>query len=236
MSLKVHVNSVELDPIPEDTYYGICYSVVDIGLQYNQAFKKTSAKIILTWEIVDDDLRRDFGRGKLERRSISKQYTASLNNKSNLYGDIRPWLGREPEGDTLDLSQLAGQPCMLTIVNNEGSDGKVYSNVTGVGKVMKGVDLGKPENPIIIYDIDESDEELFAALPEWIQKKIRESKNPNSRSANSIAVTVDTETGEIAEGTPIAKRQPEPVNIYVDEDEATKIDDMPEEDDEDYPF
>jgi hypothetical protein len=242
MSLKVSTKQAEFEPIPENTYGAICYSVVDIGQQYNEKFKKTSAKIILIWEIVDDDLREDFGRGKSERRAISKQYTASFNEKSNLYKDIRPWLGRELGDDTFDLASLAGQPCMLTVINSKGSDGKIYANVASVSKVMKGAQLGEPENAIVIYDIDESGEEVFNALPEWIQKKIQESKSPNAQSANSVNVVVDADTGEVIETKvekpaevappPVAKPKPEPK----EKAEETPIDGIAEEGTEDYPF
>ena len=59
MSLKVKVKSeaVEYPPIPEGAYTAICYTIADLGEQYNDKFKKTANKVMFIWEIVDDDLR-----------------------------------------------------------------------------------------------------------------------------------------------------------------------------------
>jgi hypothetical protein len=200
MSLKVSTKQIEYEPIPEGTYGAICYTIADIGVQYDEKFKKANPKVVFIWEICDDDLREDFGRGKLERRAISKTYTASWATKSHLYNDIRPWYGKEVDED-IDLSEMIGKPCMLTIVNNKSSNGKIYSNVQSVSSIMKGFKLGKPENEIVVYDIDESPEETFNMLPEWIRKKIQDSKSPNAQGANSVSVKVDTESGKVSVNT-----------------------------------
>lgn len=201
MSLKVKVKSeTEFPPIPEGTYTAICYTIADLGQQYSDKFKKTANKVLFIWELVDDDLRIEID-GEMKRRAISKQYTASFGQKSNMYKDIRPWIGREFTQDeldgTFDLTSLAEKGCLLNISNETAADGKVYSNVTAVMQLPKGVKTGKPENPVVIYDMDESPDEDKEKLPEWVQKIIDRSKNADISNANKIDVEVDPETGEI---------------------------------------
>ena len=153
MSLKVKVKSeaVEFPPIPEGAYTAICYTIADLGEQYNDKFKKTANKVMFIWEIVDDDLRIDID-GEMKRRAISKQYTASFGQKSNMYKDIRPWIGREftkeEQEGTFDLTSLIEKGCLLNITNDKAADGKIYANVSSVMPLPKGIKVGKPEKLI----------------------------------------------------------------------------------------
>jgi len=208
MSLKVKVKSeAEFPPIPEGTYPAICYTIADLGQQYNEKFKKSANKILFIWELVDDDLRIDID-GEMKRRAISKQYTASFGVKSNMYKDIRPWIGREftPEETegVFDVGSLIGTACLLSVSNETTAEGKVYSNVSAVMQLPKGIKVGKPENPIVLYDMDESPDEEIEKLPEWVQKIIQKSKNADISNANSVDVKVDLETGEVSGDLPFS--------------------------------
>ena len=73
------------EPIPEGTYPGICYSIVDLGDQYSEKYDKVAHKCRITWEVVGETIEVD---GKEINRSISKEYTLSLSTKSNLRADL----------------------------------------------------------------------------------------------------------------------------------------------------
>lgn len=201
MSLKVKTKTeVEFPPIPEGTYTAICYTIADCGMQYNEKYKKTSPKIVFIWELVDDALRIEID-GQMKRRAISKQYTASFAAKSNMYKDLRPWLGREFTAEetagTFDVGCFIGKGCILSIINETTGEGKVYSGISSIMQLPKGVEVGKPENPIVLYDIDESPDEDFQKLPEWVQEKIKKAKNSIPVAANSVNVSFNPETGEV---------------------------------------
>lgn len=201
MSLKIKMKQErDFDPVPEGTYPAICYTIADIGMQYESKFKKSSYQVVFIWEIVDDDLRIDIN-GEMKRRAISSRYTASFNSKSNLYKDVRPWIGRDFTQEELegafDLGTLIGAPCLISVSNNTGSDGKIYANVASVMQLPKSIKVGEPENPIVLYDIDESPDEELEKLPEWIQKLIEKSNEANIKKANTIEVDIDPETGEV---------------------------------------
>lgn len=207
MSLKVKVKSeaVEYPPIPEGAYTAICYTIADLGEQYNDKFKKTANKVMFIWEIVDDDLRIEID-GEMKRRAISKQYTASFAHKSNMYKDIRPWVGREftkeEQEGTFDLTSLIEKGCLLNITNEKSAEGKVYANVSSVMPLPKGIKVGKPENPVVIYDMDESGDDVKQKLPEWVQKIIDRSRNADISNANKTDVAFDPETGEVTGDLP----------------------------------
>lgn len=201
MSLKIKMKQEkDFEPVPEGTYPAVCYTIADIGMQYEAKFKKSSCQVIFIWEIADDDLRIDIN-GEMKRRAISKRYTASFNPKSNLYKDVRPWIGRDFTNEELegvfDLGSLLGVPCLIGVSNDTGADGKVYANVVSVMQLPKGVKVDGPENPMVLYDIDESPEEELEKLPEWIQKMIAKSNEANIKQANSVDVDIDPETGEV---------------------------------------
>ena len=218
MSLKVKVKSeaVEFPPIPEGTYRAVCYTIADLGEQYNDKFKKTANKVMFIWEIVDDDLRIDID-GEMKRRAISKQYTASFGQRSHMYKDIRPWIGREftkeEQEGTFDLTSLIEKGCLLNITNDKAADGKVYANVSSVMPLPKGIKVGKPENPVVIYDMDESGDEVKQKLPEWVQKIIDRSRNADISNANKTDVAFDPETGEVTGELPF-----DDIEDIVDED------------------
>jgi Cell division protein FtsI/penicillin-binding protein 2 len=201
MALKVKVKpDVEYTPIPEGTYTAICYTIADCGLQYSEKFKKSSHKILFIWELVDDDLRIEID-GKMKRRTISKQYTASFATKSNMYKDLRPWLGREftqeeAEG-TFDITSFISKSCLLNIINEANTDGKIYSSVASVMQLPKGIKTEQPENPIVLYDIDESSDEELKKLPEWVQERIKKAVAISPESANTADVIIDPKTGEV---------------------------------------
>lgn len=204
MSLKVKVKKeAEFPPIPEGTYTAICYTIADLGMQYNEKFKKLSPSILFIWEIVDDEQRIEID-GEMKRRAISNRYTASFAPKSNMYKHIRPWIGREFTAEEkegcFDVGSLLGKPCLLNVIHTTTSEGKVYANVSGIMPLPKGIEVGKPENPMVLYDMDESADDELEKLPEWVRDIIQKSKNADISNANSVDVEVDPETGEVLSG------------------------------------
>lgn len=200
MSLKIKMKKErDFEPIPEGTYPAICYTIADIGMQYDEMRKKSSCQVIVIWEIADDDLRIEINE-EMKRRAINKWYTQSFSEKSNLYKDVRGWIGRDFTSEELegvfDLGSLIGTPCLIG-VSNKIKDGKMQSKVTSVMQLPKGMKVEGPENPIVLYDMDESPKEELEKLPEWIQKLIEKSNEANLKKANSIEVDIDPETGEV---------------------------------------
>ncbi len=163
-------------PIPGGTYQAVCYAVVDLGTQYNEIFKKSSPKVVITWEI--PSLRIEYekdGHPAEGPRVISKTYTNILHEKSNLYQDLINWRGRDftaQEAEGFNVSQVLSANCILTVVNTKKKD-RVYANVGGVAKLMDGMKKLIPESKIIKYDIDDGIGAIPKTVPDWIVEIIK---------------------------------------------------------------
>src|SRR5690606_4932931 len=74
-----------------------------------------------------------------------------------------------------DFTQLVGEPCIVTIVNNKSRDGNVYDNVATIAGMRPKDARSAPPlvNEPRVLSLDEENTELFLSLPEWIQERIK---------------------------------------------------------------
>jgi hypothetical protein len=181
MSLTVNA-SAGFPPIEAGTYQAICYQVIDIGTHHNTLFDKDNKQVLLAWEIPSEriDLERDGQMVNLPR-AISKIYTASLHEKAKLYQHLVGWRGvpfTVEELEAFDLRSVLGTNCMLSISNeqSQGSTKKIVAKVASVAKLMKGLTVCKPENPVISFDMDiDGYTNIPEGLPDWIKEQIKSS-------------------------------------------------------------
>jgi hypothetical protein len=172
MSLIVKEGGSNLPPIPEDVYQGICYAIYDLGTQFSEKFAKTSHQCVVIWEIPSERIIMEKDGKKQDLpRVVSKKYTMSLNEKSNLRRDLQSWRGRsftESELEGFDITKLAGANCMIQIVHVKSGE-KIYSNIAAVLPLYKGIEKKNPENPIVVYDISHP---IPEGTPKWIAEII----------------------------------------------------------------
>lgn len=151
-----------------------CVRMIDLGTQRSEYQGEVSWKrqILVSWEVPSE--LSNSGEPLL----ISKFYTLSLHEKSNLGKDLTAWRGRaftELEKQQFDITALLGVPCMLNVV--EGRNGN-----TKVGSVMP-----LPKNDTLepqfhenlqfsIDDFENGSNEAFMALSEGIRNIILRSK------------------------------------------------------------
>lgn len=157
---------------PAGTFQAVCYNVWDLGLQagtFNNQ-PKIQHKIIIGWEINETIESTDEFNGK--RFVVTKKYTLSLDDRSNLSKDLTAWRGKAftaEEAKGFDIEKLIGVNAMVNIVHNQSGD-KTYANVAGVMKLAKGMMPMKPE--------------LDRTTPAWIQKLIDNQATPEEASGN----------------------------------------------------
>lgn len=161
-----------LGPVSDGVHLAVCTGVIDIGEQYSELFKSSSRKVILLWE-VDETAEID---GAAVHRRISREYTLSLNSKSNLRKHLEAWRGRAFTAEELggfDLKNILGKPCMLQVNHTED---KKYANIVSVMSALRSAELFIPSESLIYFDLsDKACIPLLSQLPEWIQNKIRSS-------------------------------------------------------------
>lgn len=149
----------------------VCYSIVDIGTVHSDMYDTDQRKIVLIWEIPGQRIETD--KGNLPR-VISKRYTMSLGPKANLRKDLVSWRTRDftaEEGESFDISKLAGVSCMLNLVHKQKQDKTFYSALDSV-LPLKGKKL-KPENPVVVYGIEEHGLDIPDTLPNWLIEEIK---------------------------------------------------------------
>jgi len=171
---------------PAGTHIARCVRLIDLGTQHDefQGKPKILQKIRIGWELPYE--RAIFSEEKGEQAFlIDKEYTLSLGEKANLRHDLEGWRGRaftEEELAGFDLTTIVGKACMITVVHKKSADGtKTYDRVTSVSSVPKDPATKKTmacppqENPTVIYDIADGQNNVFDELPAWIQDKIKDS-------------------------------------------------------------
>jgi hypothetical protein len=123
----VIIKGSEFVPAPEGMHNAVCVDVADLGIVDGTFGPKHQCKIV--WEI---EAKMDDGRPF----TVSRRYTVSLNEKSNLSKDLRSWRGKAFTPEELkgfDTERLIGVPCQVLIQHAE-REGQVYGNVTTVIK------------------------------------------------------------------------------------------------------
>jgi hypothetical protein len=130
----------EFELPPAGTHIAVCYRVIDLGTQQGSfnGQPKTQHKVLIGWELSDE-------RMKDERPfSISQRYTWSMSEKATLRKHLESWRGQPftsadfgPGG--FNIKNILGVGCLITIQHVARPDGRIFANVTGVSKLMKGM-------------------------------------------------------------------------------------------------
>lgn len=182
---------------------GKCIAVIDMGTQTGSYLGKpiTQRKLWITWET--PKFRAEFSKEKGEQvMVISHEYTNSLDVKSGLRQMLDSWFAKPIDKmPTERAKKLLGMPAMIQIINEPKkknpaiTQAKIAQKGKSVFPCEEKVDK-KTENEQIYFDLDpeEYSDEVFAKLPEFLQKKIMDSpeykalKGNSSPSANSNAI------------------------------------------------
>jgi hypothetical protein len=165
----------------------VCVGVIDLGEQYSDMFKNYSNKCMIVWELPGETIEID---GEQKPRQLSKEFTISSSNKSNLRKFIESWNGKNYSDDEfmdLDVFDQIGKPCQLNVVLNSTGE---YANVDNIMPIPRGFPAPTTETPPIKWDIEAWNDEVFKSLPEWIQEKIKKSTQYQKDHAPETTVEV----------------------------------------------
>lgn len=188
MSLTVNANPTSsISPIPEGTYLGVCNMLVDLGVQYNETYKTSSRKVLVGWEIPEETITID---GEQKPRTLSKRYTASLDERATLRQDLAAWRGRDFTQEELaafDLRNIVGASCLINVIHKE-SNGKTYANISSIMALPKGMKKGTLAEPAIVFDLDTDDLSAIDNLPNWIGEIVKKSQTYEEKMAAPAAI------------------------------------------------
>ena len=203
MSLKIKKKSgASVPPMEAGTYPAVCIGIVDLGEQYSEMFKKYSDNLLIIWEIPSQTIEID---GEDKPRWLSKDFAASLHEKSGLHKMLVSWRGKaftekeltEDENGFMQFSVLdmLGTGCFLQVIVEE-KDSSSYNRITSVISLPAGMAPPTTETPLIAFDMDAWDDEVFNSLPEWIQDRIKKSTQYQKLHVPTDPVDVDVSGGQ----------------------------------------
>ena len=186
----------KVPPVEPGVYMAVCIGCVDLGEQYNETFKNHSNKCLYIFELVGETIEVD---GEIKPRQLSKEFTISSSNKSNLRKFIESWNGKSYTDDDfmeLDLFDQIGKSCQLNVVLN---DTKEYANIDNLMPLPRGVPAFTTETPAVRWDMNAWNDEVFKTLPEWIQDKIKKSTEYSMDHAPDTSIEVKEEPAGMGE-------------------------------------
>lgn len=153
---------------PEGTHIARCFSIIDLGTQHGdyQGTPTVKHEAIVRWELPHELVTID---GEDKPMVVSKFYTVSTNEKSNLRRDWESWAGRKLTHEELlhgvDLTKLLGRACQLSIQHNAAG----RARVTAVTGLAKGMTCPPQFNKNQTYAVEQGRDAVFAELPTGFQ-------------------------------------------------------------------
>lgn len=165
---------------PAGNHLARCYQIIDMGTQKSDFQGTISYKreVRIVWELFAQDDEGPIMMKDGRPFSISKDYTLSWSDKSNLRKDLQAWRGRpfnEDELKRFDLNNILGHFCMLNIIQYQkmnGKDGVKIAGISAVPSAMKS-SLPAPVNKNVTFNLFTPDFEVFDTLPDWLKEKIQ---------------------------------------------------------------
>lgn len=156
-------------------YTALSSMLIDIGFQKSQLDSNIRRKFIMVWDIVGEFI--EVNKEQLPR-VMSKEYTLSLNEKSNLRKDLQAWRGKaftEEELEGFNLLTVMNKPCQLQIINEE-KNGKTYNNISAIMAIPKGMTV-EPLKETTVFILNNSETwGNWKKIPKWIKEKIKKSE------------------------------------------------------------
>jgi hypothetical protein len=169
--------------IPAGLHDAICYGVVHAGTVNSPYNNQPRMRNVLYLCYEFPAIKNVFDEDKGEQPAVTTMmFTYSYSEKGNLLDWINTWSNGKINKKNItdfDIEKLAGLGCKLQIIMDE-SEGKTRSYPKGIigltAEEKKTLNKNSLYNPIMIYDVDNHDQEAFDALPNWLQKKVMESQ------------------------------------------------------------
>ena len=203
MALTISESQKSERKLPEaGATVGVLYSLVDLGHQKtnwdNQ--EKWTPKVRLTFELPDQtdefEVEENGKRTTIQKPMVvSIEQTRSLGEKASLRKLLEQWRGQtftSKELQAFSLKNLLGKPAMLTLIHKTSQQGRQYCAIAGASKLPKGMKApATTTNDQLYYEIEQGEAGQFNDMPEWLQEKIRASKEFATAAGKPTATKVE---------------------------------------------
>jgi hypothetical protein len=114
MGIMASDNGGDFEPVPAGMHRATCVNVFDVGYQPGYQGAPPAHKVVVLWEIEPLNSQH-------KHFTVTRIYTLSIGDKSNLGNDLTTWRGRPftaEERRGFDLDNIIGKPCQLNLVQN----------------------------------------------------------------------------------------------------------------------
>lgn len=168
-------NRVPIEILEEGIYLAVCSQVIDLGYQSVPAFNKVVHKVRIVWEIPDKVIKI---KDEEYPRRLSRDFTLSLSENSNLRKTLQQWRGKtftKEELQGFQMHKLLGVGAQIQVMHKEGRNG-IYANVETVLPFPKGAEL--PQVQTIYFELkDKTTHFAFPLLSNGLKKIISGAQN-----------------------------------------------------------
>ena len=167
--------NTSIPKLENGVYTAISSMMIDLGGQRSSLDNNVRRKIIIVWNIIGEFI--EVNKEKLPR-VMSKEYTFSINEKSNLRKDLQAWRGKaftEEELEGFNILTIMNKPCQLQIINEE-KNGKNYNNISAIMAMPKGMEVEPLDETTVFITNNPETWEKYAKIPKWIREKIKKAE------------------------------------------------------------
>lgn len=175
--------NVNIERLEGGVYPAVSSMIIDLGLQENTKFEKMQRKMMVIWILKNEYVEIN---GEQLPRTISKEYSFSLHEKSGLRKDLQAWRGKPFTDDELngfDLLTVLNKPCQLQIILEE-KNGNKYNSIAGIMALPKGTKIELLDSACH-FDLENPETwNNWNKIPAWIQEKIKKAQNYEETGLN----------------------------------------------------
>lgn len=175
----------DFELVPIGVHLAVCSQVIHLGVQPGGKYPDRD-QVYIKFEIPGVRVKWEKNGKEQEGPAIiGTFFTLSIGEKSNLRPFLEGWRGRgftKEEEDAFEVTSIAGKVCQLSVIHEEGRDGKLRTKISGAfGLIQEQKDklsanpaLGKVASPdgILVYTPVEHDQAIYDKLPDWLKAKI----------------------------------------------------------------
>ncbi len=178
--------------VPQGTHMARCFELINIGTVQGEwkGQPKEYYKIRLGFEL-PTKLKAFGEKEEMKPMVISVEFTLSMGEKAYLRKFIEGMLDvhfTEDEAYAFDVEDVVGKACLIRVVH-ESKGEKTYANIEGAMPLMDDQVCPPAFNAPKVLSFSHWDKDIFTNLPEFIQKKIKSSKEYQARFVSKDAVS-----------------------------------------------
>jgi hypothetical protein len=181
--MRITKSKSNFELAPAGNHLALITTVADLGFQKTSWNGETKYfyKLGITYELA--------GKKTSEGKpfAVFDTVKVSLHEKSRLCNIVQAALGVTLE--ELDPKDLLGKPFLVQVVHRTDGQGRTWANIGAVTPLPDGMKAPETGTPLLYFDLEQPDAEVFQKLPalfkKRIEQRVQEEKKPEPRQPDS---------------------------------------------------